>query len=136
MTVEDSKLLTHADSQDVVLLSPQYTVELSGTRGVMRLLLGFTLILGTILYAMFVTYPKAMPPFKDLFVQAKQVADVVAGEVPRSKAEIILERLESYAEKNPEEVFLHAAAFSTGLLLWLWGLAALRKPRRARLVGI
>lgn len=92
MTVEDSKLLTHADSQDVVLLSPQYTVELSGTRGVMRLLLGFTLILGTILYAMFVTYPKAMPPFKDLFVQAKQVADVVAGEVPRSKAEIILER--------------------------------------------
>ncbi|CDI87363.1 hypothetical protein, conserved [Eimeria praecox] len=162
VSLEGSNAVIAPDVHDAVLLNTQYTMEIPGTRGIVRLLFGVAILLWTIAYIWLVTYPKLMSKLQEFFMRAQQFTDVLAGEEPRSKAEYILKRIEAHAEENPEEVAMQAAGIVFGLLFMiethaeenpeevamqaagivfgllftLWGLATLRKPRRIKLVGV
>ncbi|CDJ46658.1 hypothetical protein, conserved [Eimeria brunetti] len=135
LVYEEGKSYRPPQSQDVMFVAPQYTFDVPGIRGLMRFIIGLGMLLGVIAYAHAVTYPKVMSIFDEFKLGVEQTTDKILGNEPRSRIDYLLKRAEGYAEKNPEEVAVLLGGISLGLLLMLWGTRALRKPRRATLIG-
>ncbi|CDI79337.1 hypothetical protein, conserved [Eimeria acervulina] len=77
-----------------------------------------------------------MSSLQQFIMRARQVTDVLVGEVPQSPLGFLLNRVEKYAEENPEEAALQAGGLALGFVLLAWGLFSLRKPRRVRIIGV
>ncbi|CDJ42637.1 hypothetical protein, conserved [Eimeria tenella] len=81
-----------SSSSDAALVGQHLTVEIPGNRGLLRLLLGLTLLLGVYAYAAANVYPRLDSTYQRLVMKAEDFGDSVFGVEPKSKLQHMLER--------------------------------------------